>query len=123
MSTDEAARTPTSDAEQAATQVARTSALNGEIVTTGRAGDPASIEAEIARRREHLAATVDELAARAHPKALAARGVEDAKGRLQAAVYTPQGDLRTERVGAVAAAVAVFVLFSVLVRRRRAKKA
>ena len=132
MSTDEAARgsarTPSSDAERAAAQVERSAAargalpagaLDGEIVTARRAGDPAAIEAEIARRREHLAATVAELVERARPRALAERGVQDARARFQAAVYTPAGDLRTERVAAVAAAVAVLVLLRTLVRRRR----
>ena len=132
MSTDEAARqarTPSSDAARVSAEVERSAAANGaiaatpavdgEIVTSRRAGDPAAIEAEIARRREHLAATVDELVERANPRALAQRGVEDARGRLQAAVFTPTGELRTERVAAVAAAVAVLVLLRTLVRRRR----
>jgi Protein of unknown function (DUF3618) len=118
VSTDEAARTQAA-VEKVAADVER-AALDGEVVAR-RSNDPATIEAEIARRREHLAATVDELVERAHPKALATRGVEDAKGRLQAAVYTPQGDLRAERVGAVAAAVALFVLLSVVLRRRGRK--
>jgi hypothetical protein len=119
VSTDEVARTQAA-AEKAAADVGR-AALDGEVVAARRSSDPAVIEAEIARRREHLAATVDELVERAHPKALAARGVEDAKGRLQAAVYTPQGDLRAERVGAVAAAVALFLLLTVVLRRRGRK--
>lgn len=131
MTTDEAARgarTPSTDAERAAAQVERSAAANGtvsaaaldgEIVAARKAGDPAAIEAEIARRREHLAATVDELVERANPRALASRGVEDARGRLRAAVFTPTGELRTERVAAVAAAVAVLVLLRTLVRHRR----
>ncbi|MBI4942533.1 MAG: DUF3618 domain-containing protein [Actinobacteria bacterium] len=119
VSTDEAARTQAA-VEKVTAEVER-AALDGEVVAR-RSNDPATIEAEIARRREHLAATVDELVERAHPKALAARGVEDAKGRLQAAVRTPQGDLRAERVGAVAAAVALFVLLSVVLRRRGRKR-
>ena len=132
MSTDEAARqarTPSSDAARVSAEVERSAAANGaiaatpavdgEIVTSRRAGDPAAIEAEIARRREHLAATVDELVERANPRALAQRGVEDARGRLRAAAFTPSGELRVERVAAVAAAVAVLVLLRTLVRRRR----
>ncbi len=122
MSTDDAPQTPTSDSERAAAEVTRTSALDGEIVAPVRIGDPASIEAEIARRREHLAATVDELVERTRPKALARQGVEEAKSRLRAATLTPEGELRTERLGAVAAAIAVFVVLSVVLRRRRRRR-
>jgi len=122
VATDEVARTPTGDVERAATEVARTDALDGEVVAARRAGDPAAIEAEIARRREHLAATVDELVERTRPKAIAQRGVAGVKDRLRAATLTPQGELRTERIGAVAAALAVFVLLGVVLRRRRGRR-
>lgn len=131
MSTDEAARsaangarTPAADAARTAAQVARTSGaapagpVDGAVVAPVRAGDPATIEAEIVRRREHLAATVDELLVRVQPRNLARQGVDDAKGRLRAATLTDQGELRAERVGAVAAALAVFVVLSLLLRRR-----
>jgi Protein of unknown function (DUF3618) len=83
--------------------------------------DPAGLEQVIAQRREHLASTVDELMVRAHPRAIARRGLADARGRAVGAVRTPEGDLRVERVGAVAAALAALVLLSVLLRRRRAR--
>lgn len=80
--------------------------------------DPAAIEAEIEATRLRLASTVDELAVRVHPKTLATRGVEGAKVKARAAVTTPQGQLRVERIAAVAGA-ALSLLVLVVWRRRR----
>ena len=80
--------------------------------------DPAAIEAEIEATRLRLASTVDELAVRVHPKTLATRGAETAKERARAAVTTPQGQLRVERIAAVAGA-ALSLLVLVVWRRRR----
>ena len=76
------------------------------------------IEAEIEAARQRLAGTVDELHARTAPKEIARRQVETAKVRFNDATHTPQGDLRTERVAALAAA-AVALLGIGVVRRRR----
>ena len=76
------------------------------------------IEAEIEAARQRLAGTVDELHARTAPKEIARRQVETAKVRFTEATRTPQGDLRTERVAALAAA-AVALLGIGVVRRRR----
>jgi hypothetical protein len=76
------------------------------------------IEAEIEAARQRLAGTVDELHARTAPKEIARRQVETAKVRFNDATRTPQGDLRTERVAALAAA-AVALLGIGVVRRRR----
>jgi hypothetical protein len=95
---------------------------NGGRVAPVYGSDPAAIEAEIALRREHLAATVDELTRRAHPKAIARQGAADAKDRIRAAALTPTGELRTERVGAVAAALAVLVVLGVVLRYRRHRR-
>lgn len=48
---------------------------------------PAQIEADIARRRQDLAATLDEIAVRVHPSAIAA----DARARAAAAVDRTAG--------------------------------
>ena len=76
------------------------------------------LRAEIAASRERVAGTIDELTTRAAPKALVQRQSEVAKQRFAAATTTPQGDLRTERLAAVAAAVAVLMTVRYLVRRR-----
>jgi hypothetical protein len=81
--------------------------------------DPAAIERLIDERRRRLAGTVDELVVRAHPKEIARRGAADAKERARAAVTTPDGQLRPERVAAAAAAVVAFLALVVLSRRRR----
>jgi uncharacterized protein (TIGR03382 family) len=100
------------------------SAVSADKEATPRVGaalpdDPAGIEAEIARRRGQLAATVDELVVRAHPTEIARRGVADAKQRARAATTTEDGQLRVERIGAVVAAVLALVVLVVLLRRRR----
>jgi adenylate kinase len=84
---------------------------------TGLPDDPDALERIIAARRQHLAETVDELVVRAHPKAIARRTTEDAKQRAVALVSDDTGNLRYERVAAVAAA-AVLLVVLVVVRRR-----
>jgi hypothetical protein len=95
---------------------------SGERAAPDYGSDPSAIEAEIARRRDHLAATVDELARRAHPKAIARQGAADAKDRVRAAALTPQGELRIERLGALAAAAVVIIVLGALLRRRRRRR-
>jgi Protein of unknown function (DUF3618) len=79
-----------------------------------------AIDAEIAATRAHLASTIDELAIRAQPREIARRGAESAKTRFVETTHTPEGDLRVERVGAIAAATAVLLGLAFLhVRHRR----
>jgi hypothetical protein len=94
-------------------------ASNGAGATRGPVmpQDPAALEQLISARRERLATTVDELVQRAQPREIARRGAQDAATRFRAAVRTPDGRLRIERVGAVAAA-AVTLLVLVVWRRR-----
>jgi hypothetical protein len=99
-------------------EVARGGAVEGVVALPN---DPKAIEELIARRRERLAATVDELVVRAHPKEIARRSAADAKGRLQAFAATPEGDLRSERLAAVAAAAVAFVGLLLLLRSRRGR--
>jgi len=82
-------------------------------------GDPAALERLIDQRREHLAATVDELARRAQPRQLARQGAEQTAARLRAAVYTPDAGLRVERVAAIGAAVLTLIALAVWRRRSR----
>lgn len=83
---------------------------------------PDLIEAEIAATRAHLASTIDELAVRAQPKEIARRQAVSAKAKLDQATRTPEGDLRVERVGAIAAGTALLVGLVVLLRRRRGRR-
>ena len=66
-----------------------------------------AIEAEIAATRAHLVSTIDELAVRAKPKEIVRRQVGSARAKVIDATHTPEGDLRVERVGALAAVAAV----------------
>jgi hypothetical protein len=83
---------------------------------------PQEIEAVIAERRAHLAGTVDELMQRARPKAIARRSVHDAKASLVSATHTEVGELRTERVAAIGAAVLALLALFTLSRRRARRR-
>jgi hypothetical protein len=72
----------------------------------------AELEARIERARAELAATVDAIADRVHPKHVA----EQAKGRARDIVLNPDGTLRKERVIAIGGVTFVFLTF-VLWRR------
>lgn len=75
---------------------------------------PAEIEAEIQRTRERLAGTVDAIAERVKPANVARRGLDAARAQ----VVDEQGNLRTQRVAVLAAAVAAGVAV-ILWRRGR----
>ncbi|HST85025.1 MAG TPA: DUF3618 domain-containing protein [Kineosporiaceae bacterium] len=80
---------------------------------------PAALEQAIQDRRDHLAATIDELTARAKPKEIARRGAAEAQRRFRTMTHGPDGQLRTERLAAVAGAIAIVGGALVLLRRRR----
>jgi len=81
---------------------------------------PDAIEAEIALTRAHLASTIDELTVRSHPREIMRRQKESVRAKFVDATHTPEGDLRVERVGAMAAAgAAVLVVLTILHRRHR----
>jgi hypothetical protein len=82
-------------------------------------GSPAELERAIQQRRDHLAATIDELTARASPKDIARRTVAGVTTKLKTLTHGPDGTLRTERLGAVAGAVTVLAGVLVVLRRRR----
>ena len=76
------------------------------------------IEAEIAAARDRLAGTVDELHTRTAPKEIARRQAESAKAKFTEATRTESGDLRTERIAALAAAAVALLGIGALRRRR-----
>jgi hypothetical protein len=83
--------------------------------------DPRALEDLIAERRADLAATIDEIVVRAHPKEIARRSVGSARGRLEAFATTSEGEWRTERIVAVAGAAVVLVSLLLLLRSRRGR--
>ena len=97
----------------------KTSSGKGATSSTAAVSlSPDQIEAQIEKTRAHLASTIDELAVRAQPGEILRRQKESARAKLVEATHTPEGDLRVERLGAIAAAgVAVVVLLAVLHRR------
>lgn len=76
------------------------------------------IEAEIVAARTRLANTVDELQHRTAPKEVARRQVESLRTKFMDATHTPDGQLRTERVAALAAAAVALIGMGVWRRRR-----
>ena len=76
------------------------------------------IEAEIRAARTRLAGTVDELHTRTAPAELARRQVASLKQRFTEATRTESGELRTERIAALAAAAVALIGLAVLRRRR-----
>lgn len=99
---------------------------------------PAQIEAEIVRRRQDLAATLDEIAVRVHPKTImgdakarAAAAADRTAGRAYVAVNRAVTDVRAQFVSADGAprlerivpvalvTVAVVGLLATSARRRR----
>lgn len=79
----------------------------------------AQIEAEMATTRARLAGTIDELSVRAQPKEIARRQAQSARAKLSAALTTPEGDLRVDRLAIIAAAVVVLIALRHVTRRRR----
>jgi hypothetical protein len=79
---------------------------------------PDAIEAEIAETRAHLASTIDELTIRAQPREIVRRQKESLKATFVEATHTPEGELRVERIGAMAAAGAAVVLVLAILHRR-----
>ena len=76
------------------------------------------LEAEIAAARTRLAGTVDELHTRTAPQEIARRQVESAKAKVTEATRTESGDLRIERIAALAAAAVALIGLGALRRRR-----
>lgn len=81
-----------------------------------------ALQADVAARRQALAGTVDELAGRLTPQALLRQNTEAARTKFAELTQTPEGDLRVERVAAVAAAVVVLVALRVWGGRRRKRR-
>ena len=80
---------------------------------------PRQIEADIEATRTRLAGTIDQLTYRTKPAVIAQRQKQQAQATLRQAFTTPEGDLRIERVAAVAVVVAALVSVAVLRRVRR----
>ncbi|HET7399017.1 MAG TPA: DUF3618 domain-containing protein [Intrasporangium sp.] len=79
----------------------------------------AAVEQDIRAARARLESTVNELAYRAQPAVIVERQKQRLKARLDAAIRTPDGDVRVERVGGAVVAAVALVAVVVLVRRRR----
>jgi hypothetical protein len=106
-------------------------------VSDGRS--PAQIEADIARRRQDLAATLDEIGVRMHPKTITdsakasvREAVDHTVGRayvavnravsdLRSGLVTDEGAPRMERIVPVAVAAVAAVTAVVLVSRRSSR--
>ncbi len=76
------------------------------------------LEAEISAARARLAGTVDELHIRTAPAEVARRQVQSLREKFTEATRTETGELRTERVAALAAAAVALLGLGALRRRR-----
>lgn len=76
------------------------------------------IEREIEQTRTQLASTIDQLVYRTKPATIIERSKAQAMTALHDATYTPSGQLRTERVAAVAAVVIGLVALGIYRRTR-----
>lgn len=78
---------------------------------------PADIEREIEETREHMAATIDQLLYRSHPKTIMSREIADVKAfYVDAETGEPHTDNILKTVGGVVGVVAVFALIRKIVR-------
>lgn len=76
-----------------------------------------SLEREIEEARESLAATIDQLLYRVHPKTIASREVSSIKAHfVDSRTGQPRTDNILKTVGVVAGVVAVFVVVRKVVR-------
>ena len=89
------------------------------------------IEADLSATRARLASSVSALIDQVHPNRIKQRQIagfrqlaDNAKVNAKAMLFTARGDLRTERIGVLAGAVAGLVAFVVIVRAigRRSRK-
>jgi len=84
------------------TNAATPGGLEARPPANDRERTPAEIEADIERTRARLAGTVDAIADRVKPANVVRRGAGSAKAQI----VDSQGNLRTQRVAVLAAAVA-----------------
>ena len=84
----------------------------------GEAKSVEQLEAEIQAARTRLAGTVDELHIRTAPAEVARRQVQSLREKFTEATRTETGELRTERVAALAAAAVALLGLGALRRRR-----
>jgi hypothetical protein len=96
-----------------------TAESTGTGTTARMPTSPAALERAIEAKRANLAATIDELTRRTKPKEIVRRGAAGVGAKARGAVATPDGNLRTERIGAVAGATLVVLVALFLLRRRR----
>ena len=78
------------------------------------ANETSSLESEIEATRERLAATIDQLVYRAHPKTIASRQAASIKGHF---VDLQTGQPRTENILKVAGGVVGVVVAFALIRK------
>ena len=94
----------------------------GEHVVPSSEAD--ALQRDIERRQAQLAATVDELTTRVHPRTVLRTGQDTVQRKARSAVVTDDGQPRVERIVAVASAVVAVVgalLWRSGRRRRRAR--
>ena len=84
---------------------------------------PPQIEADLSATRARLAASVSAFIDQVHPKRIKQRQVSqfkllgsNVKENAKALLFNARGDLRTDRIGALAGAMAGLVSFALIIR-------
>ena len=95
----------------AATPATRTQAVPARAAHQDRS--PTAIQAEMESTRNRLAATIDQIVYRSHPKTIATRKFEEVKARF----IDEQGQPRTEEIAKAAGAVVGFLTLMVTIRK------
>ena len=87
------------------------------MASTQPARSPKEIEADLAATRSRLARSVDELAYRVSPDTIKANTIASLKGKANDAAFTPEGDVRFDRLAKVLGGVGGGAIVLGLLRR------
>ena len=110
--TPQAQPAPVAEAEAAA-ETAQDAAQDVTEAPKAPSRSYAEIQADLEAQRARLSSTVDQIAERVRPEAIAQRGMDKARG----AFVHPDGSLRIDRVAMVVGFVALFITYRVRWRK------
>ena len=101
--------------------MSRTDATAGDDSHVVPSSEADQLQRDIEERQARLAATVDELTTRVHPKTLVRTGQDSVQRKARAALLTDDGEPRVERIVAVGSA-ALALVGAVLWRSGRSRR-
>ena len=89
--------------------MSRTDGSTGEDAHVVPSSEADALQRDIEDRQARLAASVDELTTRVHPRSVLRSGQDSVQRRARAAVLTDDGEPRVERIVAVGSAALALV--------------